>query len=471
MILELTGSRIVAPYLGSSLFVWTSLIGIILGSLSLGYYLGGKLADKEANYKKYSLILLISGLLIAATALSKETILNFIQSNIPDLRIGSILAATLLFAPASIFMGMVSPYAVRLKMQNLENSGRTVGNLYAISTVGSIVGTFLAGFFLIAYFGNSKLLIIMSITMILASLLGYIKSLLKSKFILIIALISYLGISQFQQQSAEAEGLIDLDTNYNRIQIYPAKLYGQDARILSLNKNYSSAMFLNDSDLVFEYTKYYRLARHFTTIKSALMIGGGAYSYPKDFLLQYPEATMDVVEIDPQVTKIAEKYFKAPSNSPRLTTYSEDGRTFLNRNTKKYDAIFVDAFKSYSIPQQLASQEAIKKMANSLNENGVILVNIISSLEGETSDFLRAEYKTFKSIFPYVYVLAVNNPDSPSAIQNLMLIATNKETTFSSPEADLNQYLQNLWTKDIPQDLPILTDDFAPVDQYIMKLL
>ena len=471
MILELTGSRVVAPYLGTSLFVWTSLIGIILGCLSLGYWLGGKIADKNATYKKYSLILFFAGLLIAITAFSKETILEFIQTYIPGLRLGSILAAILLFAPASIFLGMVSPYAVKLKMHSVEKSGSTVGTLYAISTIGSIVGTFLAGFVLIAYFGNGKLLIIISILMIFASALSYLQSLFKSKIIIIIALIGYFGMVSFQQKSAEAEGLIDIDTNYNRVQIYESTFNGQQALILNLNKSFSSAMYTNDKDLVFEYTKYYRLARHFSpNIESALMIGGGAYSYPKDFLNQYPSATIDVVEIDPQVTEIAKKYFNL-EDDPRLTSYNEDGRTFLNKNIKKYDAIFMDAFNAYSIPHQLTSIEAIQKMADGLNENGVILVNLISSLEGETSEFLRAEYRTFKQIFPYVYVLGVNQPESGSSIQNLMLIATNNEAVFTSHEADLNEYLKHIWTKEIPQNLPILTDDFAPVDQYIMKLL
>ncbi len=123
MILEITGSRVLAPYLGTSLFVWTSIIGIILGSLSLGYYLGGKLADKEANYNIFSLIIFIAALLIGSTTVLKEALLQILQVNVSSIKLGAVLAATALFAPASIFLGMVSPYAVKLKMKDLKTSG------------------------------------------------------------------------------------------------------------------------------------------------------------------------------------------------------------------------------------------------------------------------------------------------------------------------------------------------------------
>src|SRR3989338_163916 len=155
MILELTGSRVLAPYLGNSTFVWTSLIGVILGRLSIGYWLGGKVADQKASYENFSLILMIAGVLIGLTTIGKEIILQFIQNSTQSIRIGSLIASIIIFAPASIFLGMVSPYAIRLKIKSIEKSGRTVGNLYALSTIGSIVGTFLAGFWLIAYFGHT----------------------------------------------------------------------------------------------------------------------------------------------------------------------------------------------------------------------------------------------------------------------------------------------------------------------------
>ena len=172
MILELAASRIIAPYLGTSIVVWTGLIGIILGSLSLGYWWGGKIADKNANYKRLGIILAISAVLTALISYFKP-VLSLIQ-NIDSLEFGAILSTLILFAPATVVLGMVTPYAVRLAIRSIDDSGKTVGNLYAISTLGSIIGTFLGGFFLISIFGNARIISILSITLALCSLFFFL---------------------------------------------------------------------------------------------------------------------------------------------------------------------------------------------------------------------------------------------------------------------------------------------------------
>ena len=137
------------------------------------------------------------------------------------------------------------------------------------------------------------------------------------------------------------------------------------------------------------------------------MLGGAGYSFPKDYLTKYPNATLDVVEIDPGVTALAKKYF-ALEDHPNLTIYHEDARVFLNQNTKKYDAILGDAFSSwYLVPYQLTTEEAIRRQYDSLSLSGAVILNIVSSIEGEMGEFLRAEYKTYKKVFPQVYLLPV----------------------------------------------------------------
>lgn len=175
MIFELVGSRVMGPYVGTSTFVWTSLIGIILASLSIGYWLGGKYADRKASYQILSLIILTAAVLIGSITFFKDNFLQLIQDSITDIRWGSVIDAILLFALPSILLGMVSPYAVKLKMNNLDTTGRTVGNLYAISTSGSIIGTFAAGFFLIPFFGSTKILLLLAILLILCSSILYLK--------------------------------------------------------------------------------------------------------------------------------------------------------------------------------------------------------------------------------------------------------------------------------------------------------
>jgi len=478
MILELVGSRIMAPYLGTSIVVWTSLIGIILGFLSLGYWYGGKVADQGPSYKMFSIVIFSGAVFIGLIVFAQSMVLNFIHNGIANIYLGTIIATLILFAIPSALLGMVSPYAVRLKMKDVASSGRTVGNLYAVSTIGSIAGTFATGFLLIPFFGSTKIIFFLSIGLILTSILAYGKNLLKTKISVILFLFLCFFISSSSNKLNAKQGLIDVDTQYSRVWIYKSIDQKTQRPILNLTTNplgKQSGMFLDiDDDLVFDYTKYYRLAKHFQpNIKHSLMIGGAAYSYPKDYLKKYSDAKIDVVEIDPKLTKLAKKYFNLQNNL-RLTIYHEDGRIFLNKTKNKYDVIFMDAFTSHlSIPYQLTTREAAQKMHDALNQDGVVLVNIISAIEGVKGKFLRAELATYKSVFPQVYLIPVRNNDDGLKVQNIMLVALKSDVkpSFVSDNEELNSYLQHLWTKEIDLDVPILTDDYAPVDYYTMKMM
>lgn len=477
MILELVGSRILAPYLGTSIIVWTSLIGIILASLSLGYWWGGKLADKNPSYKTFSFIILISGLLIAAVALIKTPFLFFLQKNLEDLRIGSVFATLVLFAPPSATLGMISPYAIRLKIKSLKKSGETAGAIYAVSTAGSILGTFLAGFYLIATFGSTKILYILSATLILTSLFAY-KNVKMRKVTLLILAILTLFLVDFFKPLFRMKLLVDKDTLYNRVWIYEGKDPETERPILNLVTDAhgrQSSMFLDeDNDLAVEYTKYYRLFKHFNPkAKHTLMIGGGAYSYPKDFLKKNDEDTIDVVELDPALTNFAKRYFNLKEN-PRLTIYHQDGRAFLNRTRVKYGAILMDAFySSLVIPFQLTTKEAIQRFYDALSEDGVVIMNTMSAFEGDQGKFLRAEYYTFKEVFPQVFLFPVYDNEDGYSAKNVMLVAlkTAEKPALESEDEQLNGFLANLWTREIKKDVPILTDDYAPVDQYLAEVL
>lgn len=476
MMFELVGSRVLGPYFGTSLFVWTSLIGIILGSLSFGYYLGGKIADRQCSFKSLSLIIFLAAISIGLMVSIKDFWLIVLQSSFRDIRTSSVLASLTLFLPASVFLGMVSPYAVKLKLNNLNTSAQTVGNLYAISTCGSIFGTFLAGFYLIPHFGTNRLLIILSITLIIISLvLSAKKSTWIKLSVFAIVVIGWFVISGLNYMLPKS-GFIDVDTAYNRIWIYNRIDYRTNkiVKMMGINNENNSSMFLDSDELVNEYTKYYHLAKHFNpNFKKTLMLGGAGYSYPKDFLHKYPEATIDVVEIDPKVTELAKKYFRL-EESPRLTIYHEDGRVFLNKTQEKYDVIFGDAFNSlHSLPYQLTTKEAVQKKYNILNDDGVVILNIISAIEGEKGKFLRAEYATYKSLFPQVYLFPVTSSGNGNIVQNIILVAlkSEKDQTFNNSDPKLNEYLQHLWKKTVDADIPILTDNFSPVAYYINETI
>jgi spermidine synthase len=292
---------------------------------------------------------------------------------------------------------------------------------------------------------------------------------------IIIFLILGIGGIFLSEEIKKQQGVVDVDTQYQRIQIVDVLefLTKEPVRYLKTDPYGSqSAMFLDDHDLVLKYQKFYRLSRHFRPdLKYSLMIGGGAFSYPKDYLKMFPEAKIDVVEIDPELTLLARRYFNLKDDT-RMLIFSEDGRTFLNKTKNKYDAILIDAFKSYFVPYQLTTKEAVEKIYDSLDEKGIVLLNIISSVNGEKGKFLRAEYATYKKFFPQVYLFLVKNKEAGDRAQNIMLVALKSEEkpVFENNDAELQEYLSCLWIKEIKNDTPILTDDFAPVDNYLAKI-
>jgi spermidine synthase len=259
------------------------------------------------------------------------------------------------------------------------------------------------------------------------------------------------------------------------VTIYQSRDYkdGHPIRVMSLDNKLDSAMFLDSDELVFDYTKYYRLAYAYNqNLKKILVIGGAGYSVPKDFLKRGVQ--VDVVELDPELTKLAQKYFdpshQLQSNNYNLKIFHEDGRTFLNRiKGEQYDAIMVDAFRSYSIPYQLTTIQSVNDMKSLLKPNGVVLANVISAVEGDKGQFLQSEYATFNQVFPVVDLYPVTSSEVGQAVQNLMLVGS-LSPAVTSTNQEIAKYQQNIWTKKIEPG-PVLTDDYAPVDQMMLATM
>lgn len=473
MVLEIAASRVLAPYLGTSIYVWTSLIGVILACLSLGYWLGGKMADRHASRRTLSAIILVSAIFIALAAVGKEYLLLFTRELADDPRLQSSLAALMLFGVPSTMLGIVSPYAVRLKVKSLETSGSVVGNLYAISSIGSIAGTFLAGFYLIAVLGTTRILLADAIALTLAALLLYVRD-AGAKIIFLLFLPVMCGFVHHIDLMPHRDNLsnfIDADTQYSRIWIFDT-MSGESnrlQRVMQINNESSSCMFVDTGEPDEGYRKFFRLVHHFKPgLKKALMIGGAALVVPIDFLKRAPTATIDVVEIDPGVSALAKKYFY-PADNPRLRILYKDGRVFLNRNRDLYDAVLVDVFNSSAIPFHLITLQAVEKIFASLNEDGVVLVNIISFLGGPDARLLQAAAATYASVFPQVYFFPVLDPEDVRLGQNILLVAlkSSKKPVFESDDAELSGYLRNLSKRDpAAAGVPVLTDDYAPVEYY-----
>lgn len=382
-------------------------------------------------------MLFFASICIAITYAIRIPLLEYLNTAIHSIRIGSVIAATVLFLPASVFLGMVSPYAVKLRISGESHTGSIIGNMSALSTVGSILGTFITGFYLIPSFGIASLLATLPIILGMLSLFiaPHHKKYLKFTYLFLLVLC----IGFWKNTSANPLVIDERDTLYSHVQVLEGVNYALNERVrmLKINVENHSSMSLDSDKLVNHYSEYYHLVRHFMPhFQNALMIGGAGYSYPKEYLKKYIGKTMDVVEIDPGITEVAKKYFFL-KDDPRLHIFHEDARVFLNKNTTKYDVIFGDAFTSwFSVPYQLTTREAIQKQYDSLSESGVVILNLVSSLGGETGQFLRSEYYTFKDIFPQVYLFPTQNKNDPKLMQNVILIALKDPITPSFQSED-----------------------------------
>lgn len=474
MIYEIVGSRILAPYIGTSTYVWTSLIGVILASLSVGYWLGGKMADRQPELKYLSGTMFFAAALLSGTILLHELILTSLAVSPLKLEVKSVLAALILFAPASVLFGFVTPYAVRLKMLSLENAGQTVGRLYALSTVGSIFGTFAAGFFLLPFVGSLRTLYLIAGILLLLSILLAPFKLTATNLFVVLLFFAAAGANEFYRLALfQTIGMRDFDTEYNRIRVFRQTDKKTNALITALSTDplsTQSAIFTESDDLVFDYTRHYHLLRHFKPdFQQTLMIGGAGYSFPKDYLRKYPNARLDVVEIDPQMTETARQYFRLTDN-PRLKIVHADGRVFLNQAAPEiYDAVLLDAYGSlYSIPFQLTTIEAVRRLESVLKPDGIVILNVISALEGDGSLFLQAEYKTFAHVFPTLYLFQVK-PELPATVpQNFIIVACKSicSQPASGADEEINLLLGNYRSQPPELTVPILTDDLAPVERY-----
>ncbi|MHC1699451.1 MAG: fused MFS/spermidine synthase [Humidesulfovibrio sp.] len=497
MVLELTGSRVLAPFLGTSIVVWTSLIGVVLGALSLGYWWGGRLADRRPEPQLLSRLILLAAVATLLMAGLKGLLLPYLQnkaawgvSELPLPMAGATLLATLvLFGPASLLLGMVSPFAVRLRMESAASSGRTAGNLYALSTLGSIVGTFAAGFWLTSALGTTNIVLCMAGVLVVASACvhrGDMRLRIAAGALIALAA-GALGLQDAQLQSKA--GLFDIDTGYQRVLVFNSldEHSGELMRVLTTGpEGMQSAMYPADPQaLAVPYTRFYRLAAHFRPgFREALMLGGGGYSFPKYVRSQPvefgPDVRLDVVEIDPGITDIARRMFHL-EDAPGLSIHHDDARRFLNRARSArrggpaYEVALVDVFTSHlAVPFHLATRETVQALFDVLDRDGVVLVNCISAAEGPRSRFYRALLATYRSVFPRVESFLVGNPADPAAFQNIMLVAfkSPQAPALESPRPDLAAMLatRHVPAPPRPGDPPVLTDDFAPVDHYLLSL-
>ena len=469
MAIELVASRILSPYLGSSNLIWTCIIGMMLAFMSLGYYIGGKICDKKPSNELLSTFITISAISISFIPLSEVFIIEPLSQTGLNLILISIICSTVSFAIPSMLLSFASPFAVKLSECNNNGIGKVSGKISAISTIGSIVGTFCTGFLLIPYIGVKNIILMLSIILIIISIINNdnktIKNILSSLIILLFCILLNL-YGRYQFKTNHPEIILDTDSEYSRIWI---KQFNANDGIQYKSLEVSKGMESVSADvnvLTAEYLKFYDLFNVYQSkTNNVLIIGGAAYTYPTYFLNKYKDKQIDVVEIDPKMTKLAEDFFNLDQTNPNLKIIHDDGRHFLNTTDSKYDCILLDAFKGLNVPFQLTTREALENAKKCLNENGIIITNIVASTEGPDSRILKNEYITYKNVFSNVKVFKVNtNKDiSPTVLQNFIIIGFKNFPEYIDKDITEYEYLTEREIEYNPIDSRLETDDLCSI--------
>jgi spermidine synthase len=512
---EIAASRVLAPAFGSSLFVWGSLIGVVLAGLAVGYWVGGVLCDRfPTPYLLIGTLAAGAGLVLLVPVIDGGVV-DLVTGWDPGPRLNPLVASVMLFGPLAIVLAAATPIAVRLAAQSLERLGRTAGRLFSVSTAGSIAGTFVTAFWLVPELGTDQVMAVGSVTL-LAAAAGFALSqrLLPAVAVLVacVAGASLMLTSLAPEESARvqaaslqnwsplyrereqrapgelsddlvtAEGLIyDVreaqDTRYHRMYVLDAP----DTRYLRFDNTFQSAMSLkNPYDGAFQYTDYLQLGLAYNpSVKKVLFIGLGGGSVVKRMWRDFPQLELHAVEIDPEVVRVARQWFELPDD-PRITVAAEDGRRFLAASDERYDMIVIDAYFSDSIPFHLATAQFFELVRSRLTPGGVVVSNVIGAIEGEGSKLLRSMNKTYRSVFPTVALHPVGGGGS---LGNVIMIASEgglpakdvlaqnwqSATARTKAPVDLAGAIDARWEQAVPfADVPLLTDGYAPTDALLV---
>ncbi len=475
MILELVAGRIIAPYVGVSLYTWTSVIGVVLAGISLGNYLGGRLADRWASLRLLGGIFMLGGLL--SFGILAVDVLGRVTPGDWPIVVEILVLTTALFLVPCVILGTISPVVAKLTVRDLAKTGSTVGKIYASGTAGSIVGTFATGFLLISWFGTHTIVWGVALVLLALGLLFLLSG--RWQLMLLFALILASG-SMLAFRRGWLRGPCTRETNYFCIKVQEEERDGEPVRVLILDRLVQSYTSLNDpTRLVYGYERMYAEVTAFRTQRDdhlrALFIGGGGYTFPRYMEAVYPNSDIHVIEIDPGVTQVAHDLLGL-SRDTKIVTYNKDARIFLERKpTEAYDLVMGDAFNDFSVPYHLTTKEFNDRVRAWLEDDGLYFVNII---DGPRGDFLRAYTHTLRQTFRHVYLAPTIESWRQSPRSTFVLIASDAPLdlvalkTIDAGDGDPFLARQMISQKEIDALLTegrvvMLTDQYAPVDQML----
>ena len=504
---ELSASRLLDPFFGNSIIIWANLIGLVLIYLSVGYWLGGRWADQDPRestlYQITAWAAFAVGVIpFVSSPILRWSVVGFFDYN-AGILIGSLLGVLVLFSVPMTLLGCVSPFAIRLAVHDVEHSGHVAGSIYAISTLGSIFGTFLPVLLLIPNIGTRRTFLSLSLILLLISLAGLMRHARRRGLAYLWMPLVIGALALFWSAGpirADATAVYETESRYNYIQV----LKEEDDYLLLLNEGQGvHSVYTPDRVLVYGIWDYFLIAPYFNNppytadqVDNLLLIGSAAGTIPRQYTAVYGDIPIDGVEIDPRIIEIGREWFDM--NQPNLNVVAADGRYFLANAKKRYDIIGVDAYRPPYIPFHLTTVEFFTQVREHLTEEGVAVINAGRT----TSDYalVNGLASTMKAVFPSVYVL--DSPDYGSDVGNSLVIATIQPTRPENLRANVmlmqDPLLQDVASRSLATQawevrcsgdqawLPInpsttripvkgcpspFTDDRAPVEQVVHRLI
>lgn len=459
---EITASRLLAPYFGSSTIVWANLIGIVLAALAVGYWLGGRIADRWPRPPLLGFLVLAAAVFVAVIPFAAKPFLDLTVEGLDTVSagavVGSFLAVALLCAPPVVLLGMVSPFAIRLAVVGVATAGAVAGRLYALSTAGSLLGTFLPALVLIPGIGTQRTFLVIAATLALSSCF-----LLGARFAVVaLALAALTAIPPGAVKASE--GLIHEETSfyqYIRVEQEP-----DGRRLLSLNEGVAvHSVWQPDSVLTGGVWDAFLAVPPLLgrPLERVAILGNAAGTTATALGVYYPDARVDGVELDPAVSRVGFRYFGMARN-PRLTVHDVDARPFLRSTDERYDLIVVDAYHQPYVPFYLATREFFRLVREHLAPGGIVALNVATVPDDER--LVRALGGTLASELPQVLAWPALRFNTIVLGLTEPVDAARLERRLQDGPADL-AVLRDLLARDVQpvevSDRP-WTDDRAPVE-------
>jgi spermidine synthase len=464
MLVEILGTRILGPVFGVSLFVWSALLSVTLAALAVGYYVGGRVVDRTPTPRLLGAVVAAGGVLLGGVPWLGRTVLEAVDGLGP--RAGPLLGALLLFAPSLTVLGMVGPVAVRLATTELNATGQRVGSIYAVSTAGSLAGTFVTAFLLIPAFETDQILLGSAVLLIVT---GAVSLARRGRAVALLGLIVPLlanGVSrpelpagiQIRARARSPYGLVEVIDDSTR-----------GVRFLRADHSLVGTQFLGDHTSAFGFQhllEALRFAR--PRAQELLVIGLGSGSLATALAPHGIRA--DIVEIDPAVVEFAERYF---GFVPEGEVHVEDARTFLRHTERQYDLIVHDTFTGGAAPEHLLSLEVLERVHELLRPNGVLALNFVGYQRGPHVAGSQAVARTLRAVFHTVRSFRDRPIDEkPDAAVNLTFFASDAPLAFTIPaDADFENeacahILHSFQAWEVLKDVPVgppITDAQNPL--------